>query len=100
MIAASALKSWSCQPIAACVEPALRGLYPFTSQWTLRFSTSTRPRLTVVPLCSDAHRDNRYTLSAGLMGEVLADTITVADAVSAAVCPPPSGLGPVTSGAA
>ncbi|MEU8779536.1 DUF6193 family natural product biosynthesis protein [Streptomyces sp. NPDC048606] len=85
---------------AAYAEPALRGLYPFTSHRTLRFSTSTRPRLTVIPLCLDAHRDTRYTLSASIMGEVLVDTITVADAVSTAVRHLPSGLGPVTSGAA
>lgn len=35
---------------AAYAEPALRGLYPFTSRWTLRFSTSARPRLTIIPL--------------------------------------------------
>ncbi|MDX3520536.1 DUF6193 family natural product biosynthesis protein [Streptomyces scabiei] len=85
---------------AAYAEPALRGLYPFTSHWTLRFSTSTRPRLTVIPVCLDAHRDSRYTVSAGYMGEVFVDTIKVADAVSAAVRHLPSGLGPVTSGAA
>ncbi|MGW4728125.1 DUF6193 family natural product biosynthesis protein [Streptomyces shenzhenensis] len=70
---------------AAYAEPTLRGLYPFTSHWTLRFSTSTRPRLTVIPLCLDAHRNSRFTLSASIMGDVLVDTITVADAVSAAV---------------
>ncbi|KFG03820.1 DUF6193 family natural product biosynthesis protein [Streptomyces scabiei] len=84
---------------AAYAEPALRGLYPFRSHWTLRFSTSSRPRLTGIPVCLDAHRDSRYTLSAGFMGEILVDTIKVEDAVSAAVRHLPSGLGPVTSGA-
>ncbi|MFF7048208.1 DUF6193 family natural product biosynthesis protein, partial [Streptomyces griseorubiginosus] len=32
---------------AAHAEPALRALYPFTSHCALRFSTTTRPRLTV-----------------------------------------------------
>ncbi|MFJ5197342.1 DUF6193 family natural product biosynthesis protein [Streptomyces sp. NPDC088394] len=30
---------------AAYAEPALRRLYPFTSHWTLRFPTTTRPSL-------------------------------------------------------
>lgn len=33
---------------AAYAESALRALYPFTSHWALRFSTTTRPDLTVV----------------------------------------------------
>ncbi|MEU1306327.1 hypothetical protein [Streptomyces shenzhenensis] len=46
-----------------------------------------------------AHRGGRFTLSASIMGDVLVDTITVADAVSTAVRHLPSGLRPVTSGA-
>lgn len=48
----------------------------------------------------DTHRDSRYTLSVGIMGAILVDTVTVADAVSTAVRHPPSGLGSVASGAA
>ncbi|MEU8588421.1 DUF6193 family natural product biosynthesis protein [Streptomyces sp. NPDC048664] len=84
---------------AAYAEPALRGLYPFTSHWTLRFSTSTRPRLSVVPLCVNAYRQKPYTVSAQLMGEALAEAPTAEEAVSAAVRRLPSGLGPVTHGA-
>ncbi|MER5562121.1 DUF6193 family natural product biosynthesis protein [Streptomyces sp. NPDC002506] len=83
---------------AAFAEPMLRGLYPFTSHSTLRFSTTTRPRLTVIPLCLDAHRGNRFTLSASIMGEVLVDSTSAADAVSTAVRHLPDGLGPVTPG--
>ncbi|MFE1879543.1 DUF6193 family natural product biosynthesis protein [Streptomyces diastatochromogenes] len=83
---------------AAYAEPVLRGLYPFTSHWTLRFSTSTRPRLTVVPLCLDAHRQKPYTVSAHYMGEVLAEATTAAHAASIALHYLPSGLGPVTRG--
>ncbi|HSA53908.1 MAG TPA: DUF6193 family natural product biosynthesis protein [Yinghuangia sp.] len=83
---------------AAYAEPALRGLYPFTSHWTLRFSTSTRPCLTFVPLCLDAYR-HRYTVSTHLMGEVLAEATTAGEAVALALRHLPSGLGPVTSGA-
>ncbi|GAX54088.1 DUF6193 family natural product biosynthesis protein [Streptomyces olivochromogenes] len=70
---------------AAYAEPALRCLYPFTSHWTLRFSTNTRPDLTVVPMCLDAHREKPYTVSASYMGEVLAETTTAEEAVAAAV---------------
>ncbi|MFD4907558.1 DUF6193 family natural product biosynthesis protein [Kitasatospora purpeofusca] len=85
---------------AAYAEPALRGLYPFTSHWTLRFSTTTRRRLTVVPICLvAAHRESRYTVSAHYMGEVLVETTTAEEAVAAAVRNLPFGLGPVTSGA-
>lgn len=86
---------------AAYGEPVLRGLYPFTSHWTLRFSTSTRPHLTVLPMCLDARwGEDRYTVSANYMGEVLFDTPTVQEAVSTAVRHLPLDLGPVTSGAA
>ncbi|MEU7306068.1 DUF6193 family natural product biosynthesis protein [Streptomyces sp. NPDC007206] len=84
---------------AAYAEPALRGLYPFTSHWTLRFSTSTRPRLTVVPLCLHPHRQKPYTLSTLYMGEVVAEAPSAAETVSMALRHLPSGLGPVTSGA-
>uniref|UniRef100_UPI0033EFFC3A DUF6193 family natural product biosynthesis protein n=1 Tax=unclassified Streptomyces TaxID=2593676 RepID=UPI0033EFFC3A len=83
---------------AAYSEPALRGLYPFTSHWTLRFSTSTRPRLTVVPLCLDAHRQKPYTLSTHYMGEVLAEATTAKEAVSMALRHLPSDLVAVTPG--
>ncbi|MFG2480499.1 DUF6193 family natural product biosynthesis protein [Streptomyces fagopyri] len=84
---------------AAYAEPTLRGLYPFTSHWTLRFSTSTRPRLTGVLLCLDAYRQKPYTLSTHFMGEVVAEAMTAAEAVSLALRHLPSGLGPVTPGA-
>ncbi|MGW7530374.1 DUF6193 family natural product biosynthesis protein [Streptomyces sp. NPDC054783] len=83
---------------AAYAEPALRGLYPFTSHWTLRFSTSTRPRLTVVPMCLDAHRQKLYAVSTHYMGGVLAEATTAAHTASIALRYLPSGLGPVTPG--
>ncbi|MGW4985516.1 DUF6193 family natural product biosynthesis protein [Streptomyces mirabilis] len=84
---------------AAYAEPVLRGLYPFTSHWTLRFSTSIRPRLTDVPLCLDAHRQKPYTVSTRYMGEVVAEATTAEETVSIAVHHLPSDLGPATSGA-
>lgn len=83
---------------AAYSEPTLRALYPFTSHWTVRFSTSTRPRLTDLKLFLDAHHDNRYTLSNTLLdGPALAEAETAEEIVSATVLRLPPGLGPVTS---
>lgn len=84
---------------AAYAEPALRRLYPFTSHWTLRFATSTRPRLTTVPLCLDAHRQKPYSVSVHYMGEVLAEASTAEAAVSMALRHLPSDLAAVTPGA-
>lgn len=84
---------------AAYAEQGLRGLYPFTSHWTLRFSTSTRPRLTVLPLCLDADQQKPYRISTRYMDQVVAEAMTAEEAVSMALRHLPSGLGAVTSGA-
>ncbi|MCQ1579301.1 DUF6193 family natural product biosynthesis protein [Streptomyces parvus] len=85
---------------AAYAEPALRSLYPFTSHWTLRFSTTTRPHLSLVGPCLLAHEADRYTVSRGFTGSgLIAQANTAQEAVAAAVRELPSGLGPVTSGA-
>ncbi|WP_433607554.1 DUF6193 family natural product biosynthesis protein [Dactylosporangium sp. CA-139114] len=83
---------------AAYHEPALRRLYPFTSHSTLRFAITTRPNLSPVPVCLDAHQDNRYTVSAQYMGEVLSESSTAQEAVSLAVSQLPPNLGPVELG--
>lgn len=87
---------------AAYDEPALRALYPFTSHWTLRFSTTTRGRrLSDVGLCLLAHDVDRYTISEDLTDEsVLARATTAREAVAAAVRHLRPGLGPVTLQAA
>jgi hypothetical protein len=86
---------------AAYAEPTLRALYPFTSHWTLRFSTSTRPSLTTLPACLAAPwRDGQFTVSAQFGGAVIAETATADEAVATALRHMPSGLGPVTSGTA
>lgn len=85
---------------AAYAEPALRALYPFTSHWALRFSTTTRRHLAVVGPILIAHDVDRYTVNADLTGEsVLARTTTAEEAVAIAVRHLPPGLGPVTLGA-
>ncbi|GAA2021290.1 hypothetical protein GCM10009839_17780 [Catenulispora yoronensis] len=86
---------------AAYAEPTLRVLYPFTSHWTLRFSTSTRPCLTPLPPCLAApRREGRYTLNAHFMGDVITEATTADEAVTALLSHMPSGLGTVTFGAA
>jgi len=85
---------------AAYREPALRALYPFTSMWTLRFSSCTRPGLTDLGLFLDAHRGGRYTLSNSLFdGEILCEAAKAEELASEAVRHLPSDLGPVTAGA-
>ncbi|AVT38717.1 DUF6193 family natural product biosynthesis protein [Plantactinospora sp. BB1] len=70
---------------AAYAEPALRQYYPFKSHWTLRFSTSIRPKLTIVPVCILAGLGEDYTVSAGYRQQHLGETATAEDAVALAV---------------
>lgn len=85
---------------AAYREPALRALYPFTSHWTLRFSTNTRPSITDLGLFLNAHRGSRYTLNNSLVeDEVLGEAPTAEELVSMAARHLPPDLGPVTLGA-
>ncbi|MFD0339867.1 DUF6193 family natural product biosynthesis protein [Streptomyces sp. NPDC127117] len=86
---------------AAYAEPVLRRLYPFTSHWTLRFSTTTRPNLTLIGPCLLADRvEQGYTVSKGFTGTGLpAEAATAQEAVAAAVRHLPEDPGPVTFGA-
>ncbi|MFC5034564.1 MULTISPECIES: DUF6193 family natural product biosynthesis protein [Streptomyces] len=83
---------------AAHTEPALRALYPFTSHWALRFSTTTRPDLTVVGPCLSANSDGTHGVGRGLISQDLGRFATVREAVAVAVRQLPSGLGPTTLG--
>ncbi|MDF6041369.1 DUF6193 family natural product biosynthesis protein [Streptomyces sp. JH14] len=83
---------------AAHAEPALRALYPFTSHWALRFSTTVRPRLTVVGPCLTANGDGTYGAGMGLMTPDLGLFATAHEAVAKAVRQLPSGLGPIALG--
>ncbi|MEU9165367.1 DUF6193 family natural product biosynthesis protein [Streptomyces sp. NPDC048424] len=82
----------------AYAQPALRRLYPFTSHWALRFSTTTRPRLSVVGPLLETRGVGEYALAASLADEDPARFTTAAQAVAAAVRQLPSTLGPVTLG--
>ncbi|WP_328940369.1 DUF6193 family natural product biosynthesis protein [Streptomyces sp. NBC_00250] len=83
---------------AAHSEPALRALYPFTSHWTLRFATSTRPSLTIVGPCLTAHSDGTYGVGAGMSSDDLGRFATAQDAVAVALRNLPSDVGPPTLG--
>ncbi len=83
---------------AAHSAPALRALYPFTSHWALRFSTSTRPRMTVVGPCLTAGGDGTYRVSRGFGTPDLGRFATADEAVALAVRHLPPGLGPVVPG--
>ncbi|MGY1455594.1 DUF6193 family natural product biosynthesis protein [Streptomyces sp. SS8] len=83
---------------AAHAEPVLRSLYPFTSHWALRFSTTTRPRLTAVGPCLTANSDGTYGVSDGVAGPDLGRFATAHKAVALAVRLLPPGLGPVALG--
>ncbi|MFF3676154.1 DUF6193 family natural product biosynthesis protein [Streptomyces sp. NPDC002120] len=82
----------------AYAEPALRRLYPFTSHWALRFSTTTRPRLSVVGPLLEARGVGEYVLAFSIADQDGARYATAAEAVAAAVPQLPPGLGPVTLG--
>ncbi|MEU8686601.1 DUF6193 family natural product biosynthesis protein, partial [Streptomyces sp. NPDC048611] len=82
----------------AHAEPALRALYPFTSHWALRFSSTTRPHLTVVGPCLMANSDGTYRVERDFAREDLGRFATAQEAVALAVRQLPSGLGPVALG--
>lgn len=83
---------------AAHAEPALRALYPFTSHWALRFSTTTRPDLTVVGPSLSANSDGTYGVGTGFITPDLGLFATAQEAVAVAVRHLPSGLGATTLG--
>ncbi|MFF5446451.1 DUF6193 family natural product biosynthesis protein [Streptomyces sp. NPDC012888] len=85
---------------AAHAEPALRALYPFTSHWALRFSTTTRPRLTAVGPSLIAGSDGTYRVESGLGSGEPGRFTTARATVEAAVRQLPPGLGPVVYGGA
>ncbi|WP_433201147.1 DUF6193 family natural product biosynthesis protein [Dactylosporangium sp. CS-047395] len=83
---------------AAYASPELRGLYPYTSHWVLKFSTTTRPFLHDVGLSLWAEADDAYVVRSRYLGDVIGSATTPDDAVAIAVRQLPPDLGPVTSG--
>ncbi|MFE2540463.1 DUF6193 family natural product biosynthesis protein [Actinacidiphila glaucinigra] len=83
---------------AAYAERVLRALYPFTSHWALRFSTTTRPDLTVVGPCLGANGDGSYGVGRAMIRHDLGVFTTAEEAVAVAVHHLPPGLVPVALG--
>lgn len=83
---------------AAYAEPALRALYPFTSHWTLRFSSTTRPSLTLGSPCLSAGGDGTYGVGTGFITPNLGVFPTAPEAAARAVRHLPTDFGPVTLG--
>ncbi|MFB6827304.1 DUF6193 family natural product biosynthesis protein [Streptomyces virginiae] len=83
---------------AAYAEPALRALHPFTSHWTLRFSSTTRPSLTLGSPCLSAGGDGTYGVGTGFITPNLGVFTTAPEAAALAVRHLPTDFGPVTLG--
>jgi hypothetical protein len=84
---------------AAYAVPQLRHLYPYTSHWSLRFSTTTRPSLSHdVPVCIHPGRGRGYLVTMGYMGPTLIETPGAEEAVAVAVRHLSADLDPVTYG--
>lgn len=82
---------------AAFAEVRLRELYPFTSHWTLRFSTRTRPCLSDdVWVCVRALDGEGFVVMMGYLGPELGRVATAREAVALVVRHLPEGL-PVVS---
>ncbi|MFC9131135.1 DUF6193 family natural product biosynthesis protein [Streptomyces sp. NPDC057099] len=64
------------------------------SHWALRFSSTTRPRLTVVRSCLDADSGGTYWVGRGAGSQVLGRFGTAYEAVALTVRQLPSGLRP------
>ncbi|MFD3698031.1 DUF6193 family natural product biosynthesis protein [Streptomyces sp. NPDC058646] len=80
-------------------DPALRALYPCTSHWALRVSSTTRPGLTIVGPSLMANSDGTYGVGTGFLTPDLGECATAHEAVAPAVRHLPSGLRPVALGA-
>ncbi|MEV6881313.1 DUF6193 family natural product biosynthesis protein [Streptomyces sp. NPDC051135] len=81
---------------AAYAEPELRRLYPFTSHWVLRFSTTTRPELTLTGPCLMAENDGTYGVGTGFLTPNLGLVTTPGEAMALAVRHLLSGPTPAT----
>jgi hypothetical protein len=86
---------------AAYAEARLRALYPFTSHWSLRFSTRTRPCLSGdILVCIHPQRGKNYAVTMGYMGTIAGETATAKAAVSLALRHLPENLDSMTYGEA
>ncbi|WP_404867425.1 DUF6193 family natural product biosynthesis protein [Kitasatospora griseola] len=83
---------------AAHAEPALHALYPFTSHWALRFSTTTGPAMSVVGPVLSVDGDGVFEVGTGIVVPNLGRFASARAAVACAVRELPPDLGPVTLG--
>lgn len=85
---------------AASAEPKLRQLYPFTSHWSLHFTTCTGfPYSWDVPFI-DPLSDGRYRVCGPSRGTVIGEGDTAAAAISMVVGALPANCGPAVAGTA
>jgi hypothetical protein len=84
---------------AAYAEPTLRQLYPYTSHWSLRFSTTTGFPFSPDAVCMELTPDSRFLVKTSFHGVVLGQRATAEEAVSLAVTHLPRDLGPAMDGA-
>jgi hypothetical protein len=84
---------------AAYAEPKLRQLYPYTSHWTLRFSTTTGYPFSPEAVCIEATRNGQFEVKTSWNGAAFARTTTAEEAVALVVDHLPSDVGPATAGA-
>ncbi|MFI1094438.1 DUF6193 family natural product biosynthesis protein [Streptomyces sp. NPDC020917] len=85
---------------AAFVEPRLRQLFPFTSHWSLHFTTCTGfPYTWVVPFV-DPLRDGRFRVCGPSRGTVIGEADSVDDALALVLAHLPADIGPAVAGTA
>jgi len=84
---------------AAHAERKFRQLYPYTSHWTLRFSTTTGYPYSPDYVALDSWPGKPYVIKANWReGPVLGETATAEEAIRLAVRYLPSGIGPAVTG--
>lgn len=83
---------------AAHAEPRLRQLYPYTSHWSLRFSTTTGFPFSPDAVCLEATLNGLFIAKTSFRGAVLGQTGTAEEAVSIAVGHLAGDPGPATAG--
>ncbi|MER0241138.1 DUF6193 family natural product biosynthesis protein [Streptomyces sp. HSW2009] len=84
----------------AAEEPKLRQLYPFTSHWSLHFSTCTGfPYAWDVPFV-DLLKDGRYRVCGPARGTVVGEADTAEQAIALVLAGLPADCGPAVAGTA
>ena len=84
---------------AACAEPQFRQLYPYSSHWTLRFSTTTGYPFSPDYVALDAWPGKPFVVKAHWWdGPVLGETATAEEAIALAVTRLPADVGPAVAG--